>query len=260
MSLEICECPPISPNQELIEIESVRQVPRGLGAVPDSIQIPPASPKPHIIKRVAVSLGLIFFHILTSTIQFYNWILKNIFGYTNRQKMLYHQLHDVATEGDADKIGDFLMEHADDASAAGFLFGEFFSLPLLHGHMTEILKGANVCLCRDNGFFCKRWREHPDAYPRISSHPSQDKKCHAIGNFLFWLDASGNTRFQLEKSPFRGFLSKVDHVIDYLRYKRDNEQQGVTGASGHTENHCLTFAIDPSDYLARKNSLLSNID
>jgi hypothetical protein len=234
-------------------LESVSPTPQGLAAISDSMEIPRESPiKPNIVQRLALNIGLLFFHLITWTVQLCNWILKNIFGYASRQKRLYNELHHIATNGDVNKIEEFLTRHAEEASAAGFLFGEFLYIPELHSHLSEILKGANVCFSRDNGFFCRRWSEQPGAYQRTSSHVYQGEECYAIGHFLFWLDPDGNTRFQFEKSPFLGFFSTVNHIIDYLRYKRDNEQQGVTGASCFTESCCLICKADPTDFLIRK--------
>lgn len=259
MSSEISDCTssPVSLDVENLASEPISRVPKGLAEVPDSIEIPPESPKPNAIQRFVITLGLVFIHLMTWTVQFCNWILKNVFGYSSRQKMLYTELHHIAKNGDAQEIEAFLIQHGEEANAAGFLFSEFLFLPELHAHLPEILKGANVCFCKDNGFFCKRWREHPDTYRRISSHVYQGQECYGIGHFLFWLDPAGNTRFQFEKSPFLGFFSTVNHVIDYLRYKRDNEQQGVTGASSYTETYCLMCKVDPNEYLTRKINFIS---
>ena len=150
------------------------------------------------------------------------------------------------------KVEAFLVEHADEEFAAGYLFSEFLDIPELHPHLTELLQGANICMVDDRGFFCRRWSEHPDCYRRISSHKYQENECYAIGHFLFWLDLEGNTRFQFENSPWKGFFSAINHAIDYLRYVRDNEQQGVTGSSVYTEEYCLKVEVDPLLVLSRK--------
>lgn len=252
MVSEISDCTPSSAEFDTEKFYFEPAVRRGLAAVPDSIQVPTVPPKPNFLERFLISTGLIFVHWFTWTAQFFNWMLKTFFGFASRQKMLYQELHSISKRGDIEEIKGFLTKHSEDSSHAGFLFGEFLALPELYSHLHEILNGANVCLAKDGGFFCSRWRDHPDSYQRISSHQYQNEQCYAIGHFLFWLDHSGSTRFQFEKSPFKGFFSSIDHLIDYLRYKRDNEQQGVTGSSPHTEHYSLKVTVSPETFLARK--------
>lgn len=254
MTLEISDCTSTSIDfdEKRDHIDPISRIPKGLAAIPDSIELPPMAPKPNLPRRFLISIALLFVHMVTWTIQFGNWILKNFFGYSSRQKVLYRELQEVATRGGQEEIEGFLTENSSQESAAGFLFGEFVALPETFMHMDEILKGANVCLTGDRGFFCRRWSEHPDSYRRISSHDYQGEECYAIGHFLFWLDLEGNSRFQFEKSPLKGFFSSINHLIDYLRYRRDNEQQGVTGASAHTEYFCLKIPVNPDEFINRK--------
>ncbi len=255
MISEVSECAAASTDLEinLAPFELRTAAPRGLGSIPDSIHIhPAAAPKPNLIKRFAISIGLVFIHMVTWSIQFTNWILKTFFDFGSRQKVLYRELHHISKHGDMGKIEEFLVEHSEESFAAGYIFSEFVDLPELYSHLAEILQGANICMAGDNGFFCRRWSEHPDCYQRISSHEYQDDQCYAIGHFLFWLDLEGNTRFQFENSQFRGFFSGINHVIDYLRYRRDNEQQGVIGTSPHTEDYCLRVEVDPLTFISRK--------
>lgn len=239
-------------NIEKATLNFPSQESEGLGKTHEVTHIHPTAPKPNFIQRIAIAVTLIFFHMVTWTVQFTNWILKSVFGYESRQKVLYRELHHISKKGDVGKIEEFLVEHSENSFAASYLFSEFIDLPHLYAHLPQILEGANVCLVNDGGFFCRRWSEHPDSYPRISSHQYQGNECYAIGHFLFWLDLDGNTRFQFENSPLRGFFSTINHIVDYLRYKRDNEQQGVTGTSPYTEQYCLKVEVDPADFIARK--------
>lgn len=253
MALEISDCVAVATDYEMDRPIFEAHVPKGLAAVPDSISPPPAkAPKPNFIHRTAIHIGILFIHSITWTVRFFNWTFHKIFGYTCSQKEFYRQLHELAKKGDPDAIKEFLIEHSDEGHATSYLADEFLALPELYPHLTEILRGANICLVNDGGFFCRRWSDHPNAYRRSSSHAYQDKECYAIGHFLFWLDPAGQTRFQLEKSPFKGIFNVIDHSIDYLRYKRDNEQQGVMGASPHTEEYFLPVQVDPSEFIARK--------
>jgi hypothetical protein len=254
MTLEISDCTSCSSEFEIRDcfFETNSQAPKGISSITDSIHIHPVAPKPNFIQRFVISLSLVFFHMVTWTVQLTNWILKNIFGVESRQKILYRELHQISKEGDAEKIEKFLEEHSEDSFAAGYLFSEFSDLPELYPYLPRILEGANMCLAGDRGFFCRRWREYPDAYQRISSHKYQCNECYAIGHFLFWLDPEGNTRFQFENSPLRGFFSAINHCIDFLKYKRDNEQQGPTGTSSHTEHYCIRIEIDPTNFILRK--------
>lgn len=216
---------------------------------------PTKAPKPGFFHRAAIHAGIILVHAITWTIQGANWIYKSIFGHSNSDEEFYRKLHHIAESGTAEEIKEFLIEHSDEGQANTYLSDEFLALPELYPYLTEILRGANVCLIHDRGFFCRRWSDHPEAYRRASSHAYQDRECYAIGHFLFWLDPDGHTRFQFEKSPFKGLFSMVDHTLDFLRYKRDNEQQGVMGASPHTEQYCLAVEVDPSEFIARQLEL-----
>lgn len=253
MEITDCTSPDFETETSLTEIQM--SSPKGLASIPDSIQphhVHAVAPKPNFLKRIAITIGLVFVHIITISIQFSNWILKTFFGYSSRQKVLYRELHHISKNGTMGQIQEFLVENSHHAFAAGYLFSEFLDLPETYTHLTEILQGANICLENDKGFFCRRWSEHPECYRRISSHEYQDDECYAIGHFLFWLDLDGNTRFQFENSPLKGFFSSINHLIDYLRYRRDNEQQGVIGTSEHTEDYCLKIEIDPLEFMVRK--------
>lgn len=203
--------------------------------------------KPNLAIRILASLGLLFALFLTFPIR----IAHHILSRENRHKMaLYNQLHRLAKEGNQEGIRSFLKRHINHQSI-GFLFNDLLHLPELHSDLAEILQGANVCIKGDNGFFFKRWKSHPTAYQRISSHDYQEDECYAIGHLLFWLSPKGNTHFQFEKSPLKG-LSIFEHGVDYLRYRRDNQQQGPAGISFHTENYCLNYqTIDPHKFRNR---------
>ncbi len=252
--MEVSDCTSI-PSDVEVERPSTSgkpSAPQGLSGVPDSIQhIHSIAPKPNFLKRTAIAIGLVLIHMLTWVIQFSNWVLKNIFGISSRQKTLYRELHSLSMKGDMGKIEEFLIENSTHAFVAGYLFSEFLDLPELHPYFSEILQGANVCLYGDRGFFCRRWSEHPECYKRLSSHDYQNDECYSIGHLLFWKDSEGDTRFQFENSPLKGFFSSINHLIDYLRYKKDNEQQGVVGTSMYTEDFCIKVEVNPLKFMVR---------
>jgi len=248
MISEISDTTSIEFDNEISSFEPVRGAPKGLSAIPDTMDALPKAPKPHLIKRIILSIGLLIVHGTTLTLRFCHWAFEKLTG-PSRAKVLYQHLHHIAKKRDPAEIQAFLLKHSEENHAAGYLFKELLKLPEIHPFLAEILKGANVSLSNDRGFLFRSWKEHPEAYQRISSHEYQEDECYAIGHVLFWLDQSGHTRFQFENSPLKGFFSAINHVIDYLRYKRDNEQQGVMGSSAYTEDYCLTFEVDPKNYL-----------
>jgi hypothetical protein len=225
---------------------------KGLAAIKDTLEFTtPPYAKPPFFQRAFASIGLWLVHSSTFTIRFFYFLRDQIHG-SCEQKKLCRELHKLALEQDVEKIESFLEEAAQKDHPTGFLMGEFLALPELHDYLSEILKGANVCLKGDGGFFCHQWNQHPESYKRISSHKYQGDHSYALGYFLFWIDLEGNTRFQFEKSPLRGFRNHLNHVIDYLHYKRDNKQIGIAGKSMYTETHCLNVQVDPAAYLFRK--------
>ena len=220
----------------------------------DSPKIHSQPPKPSLVSRIALFTALIFFQMLSWSLRSCSWVFEKIFDCSCPEKPLYRELHKVSKQGNIEKIREFLIEQSENAFAASYFFSEFVELNEIYSHLPEILKGANVCLEGDSGFFCNRWSQHPASYQRLSSHQHLVGKCYAIGHVLFWIDLEGNSRFQFENSPLKGFLSSIDHIIDFLRYRKDNEQQGVVGTSPHTEEFCLRIEIDPSEFMFRKLS------
>ncbi|EKE08226.1 MAG: hypothetical protein ACD_17C00277G0001 [uncultured bacterium] len=224
----------------------------GLAGFPDSILAFPKAPKPNCMQRFCMGASLVLVHFFSITLQFINWSLKTFFGMESRQKVLYRELHLLSKKNSPAHVEEFLIENSTGPFAASYLFSEFLDLPEIHPFLPEILQGANICLDQDRGFFYRRWSDHPDSYKRPSSHQYQKDECYALGHFLFWLDPNGSTRFQFENSPFKGLLNSINHLMDYLRYRRDNEQQGVAGTSPYTEECCLKVQIDPLEFLTRK--------
>jgi len=100
--------------------------------------------------------------------------------------------------------------------------------------MEKILYGANVRV-EDEGALYRKWSSSPYAYKRISSHKQQKNSSKAISHLLFYLDCEGNTRFQIEKTPTKGFFCYLLHSLDYLSYLCSGKQLGILGVSEHTE-------------------------
>ena len=239
--MEISDCTAsssIDAEDTRVFFEAISPIPKGLAAVPDSLAPHPVPVKPNFFVRMAISVALVFFRLATLSFQLLNWFFKTLFS-QDCQERLYDQLHRISKTGDREGIQHFLENHANESFAASYLFSEFLDLPELYPHLSEILQGANICLEGDGGFFFRRWSEHPDCYTRISSHHHQKNKCFALDHCLFWEGLDGNTHFQFESSPFRGFFGWIYHTMDFLRFIRDKEQQGPSGTSPHTEEFCI---------------------
>lgn len=222
------------------DLEPAQTVSRqGLASIPDSIDSPQPAPKPFFLWRVASSVALVVMHVATLSLRLLRWAFHWVFGISNEAKRLYQELHTIAETGGPEQIQAFLREHSQDPSAIGYLFSEFSNMPRLYPYLPQISQGANICLQDDQGSFCRRLQSHPECYQRPSSHQYQGDSCYAIDHLLFWIDLEGNTRLQFENSPWRGFWNSMHHIFDFLRYQRDNEQQGVTGSSPHTEEFCI---------------------
>lgn len=249
--MEVSECGSTEFDSDFDPLEIPHPIPKGLASVPDSLYEPLVQhEKPSLITKALISGILFLFHITTWSFQAFHWILNSLFGITCRQKVLYRELHQISKSKDPGQIRGFLEENTEHPFAAGYLFSEFALLPELYPYLADILQGANICL-NDSGFFCRRWSEYPKAYERFSSHTSLNGKCFAIDHLLFWQDDEGNTRFQFENSPFNGLFGGLYHTVDFLRYKRDNLQQGVAGTSLFTEANCLKVEIDLMEFIFR---------
>lgn len=218
----------------------LRSIPRGLASIPDSIDSIP-HPKPNLFIRSTISFGLWTLHASLWLFHVLSWIIHKING-PCLEKDLYLQLRQVLENNE--DLSSFLEKAEKQPHVAGFMVRELKNLPELQTHLKEILGGANIRIIGDKGFFYRRWSSHPKAYPRISSHNYQKGKCYGLGYICFWLDLEGHTRFQFENTPLRGFQNTIYHLIDMLRYWRDNEQQGVAGISPYTESHCLNIPIN----------------
>ncbi len=229
---------------------SSRRVPSPKGVLQgkDTLESRPKHRKPPLLQRGAMAFGLFVVHAFTLGYRFLCWIRDAVCG-PCRQRKLYKQLLLAAKQGKAEQ---FIGKNGHHPHFGGYLMQELKALPELHAHLEEIVKGANVRIEGDRGFFCHHWRSHPEARRRISSHKYQEKHCYELHHFAFWLDPDGHTRFQLQNSPLRGLRSCIEHLIDLLRYRRDNRQQGPAGSSPRTETDCISVAIDPQDFQTRR--------
>lgn len=243
--MDIFECTSVSAPDFTFESEESKRVAcKGFAAIPDTMELHPSAPQPNPIWRGGITVLIAAFHLLTFNLQFVIRLKEILFG-SCPSKQLYIKLHSIAMQGDRKGVETFLADHADKSCPAGYFFSQFLKIPQIYSHLPALLQGANICLEGDGGAFCQKWKLHSECYKRVSSHQYQGEGCFAIGHMLFWVDPQMNTRFQLEKSPLNGFLSSIEHTIDYLRYKRDNQQQGVAGVSSQTEDFCLRIKINP---------------
>lgn len=249
MSLEV---PSVSFSDPFIEEETTPIAPlspKGLSSIPDSLA-PPSHPPPPFFKKTIVSFALAAAHLLFAPFYILFGAIDWIYGICI-QKNLYRALGKIVEKGG--DIAEFLSSAASQKTEAGFILGEFAHLPELHPYLKEILEGANICLREEGGHLFSLWKAHPQAYPRTSSHKYQKGCCFALNHLLFWLDLEGNTRFQFENNPFlRDFRGTLFHFIDYLRYIKDNRQQGVIGTSSYTESYSIDIPIDLNCYLSKK--------
>lgn len=220
-------------------------------SIPLSLPVDPLSidplhgvqaPSAPLLQRLTAAAGLVFFQLLTFSIQLWSWGVEWIRG-PCEERMLYKELYQLAQTNNLDQIEQFLTLRAEEFHGAAYILKELFTLPELYPYLIDILQGANVQLVGDNGQFYNRLLAHPKSHPRISSHKYQNKHCAELGYLLFWIDLEGNTRFQLEKNPLKNLRSTIHHICDYLRYKRDNQQQGIVGSSRYTESHCLSISM-----------------
>jgi hypothetical protein len=220
--------------------------PKGLGAIGNSMT-PPRTEKPHLAKRAAITVGLVAVQLVAQVVLFFHALFEKIFG-EEHPKRLYFELYEIARKEDLHEIRTFLKNHAtQENGTVGTIFEQFLSLEKTHSYLPEILEGANVCLL-DNGTYYEKWSLIKSSYYRTSSHNHKEGEAKAIGHMLFWKDQDNNhTRFQLENSPLKGLsISSLRHLIDYLRYKRDNEQQGITGISPYLEKEPIHISLFPS--------------
>lgn len=109
--------------------------------------------------------------------------------------------------------------------------------------LKEILMGAHVRL-DDNGKAYKEWvRKVASKQSRISSHPSDKTQYGIRGSLIKELlfsrttgsDGKAYTWFQLENHPV-SFGHIVRHMIDYVKYKITNKNQGPYGSSEATHH------------------------
>lgn len=100
--------------------------------------------------------------------------------------------------------------------------------------LKEILNGANVRV-KDGGLLHHKWSLNPEGYQRFSSHKAKKDSTKALSHLLFYLDDEGNTRFQIEKTPLKGFFGSCLHLLDYFYYLISQNQQGLTGTSKYIE-------------------------
>ena len=118
----------------------------------------------------------------------------------------------------------------------------------------EILSGAHVNVTKDSAEiynFIKN--EVPGAYPRNSSHDSQDNQFgvrlgETLQTILTGTTKDGSTWFQFEGSPwdpwnFNELWGNARHCVDFLKYKITGKNVGPLGLSEHNDANPLKLPL-----------------
>lgn len=137
-------------------------------------------------------------------------------------------------------------------------------------HIHPILRGANVEIKGDDGFFFQQWKTASGAKKRHSSHRCDRDLAYSIrgslfNEFLFWKDRnSHDTRFQLEANsihnPIINFPSLILHLNDFLNYKRSGLQQSQFGQSPFTEDQPIRINFNKKAFSYNKTEIKKIID
>jgi hypothetical protein len=222
-------------------LSNFSHISKGVGEIPDTLSPGLPGPPPFLV-RAALSVGIVCLHALLSAFHLACWIYDLFFG-EPEEKSIYLALHDLSHSQDLAVAHMQKLHRAATDPIAHFWIGELLAIEELHPHLGELLRGANVRLEKDQGHFFRKWAEHSESYPRISSHHYQEPHCRALGHVLFYLDLQGHTRMQFENSPLLGVRGWIYHTLDYLYYCHDNQQIGVAGISPHTDAFHLNIQV-----------------
>ncbi|CAM9725407.1 unnamed protein product [Phaeothamnion confervicola] len=118
--------------------------------------------------------------------------------------------------------------------------------------LDEMLRGANVVVEGDDGWFYGWFAGLADAYKRRSSHRSTGPtygvpEGAVLKTLLTGTDSFRDTWFQLEGAnwaPFTHPLDSVLHAINYVEYMLGGRQIGPLGSSRHVDSRPLRQVFD----------------
>lgn len=131
------------------------------------------------------------------------------------------------------------LSHNEEREIISYLEKNFEISP---DQLKEILMGAHVRL-EDNGQAYAEWAEKVvSKQQRLSSHPSDTTQYGIRGSLVKELlfsrtketDNKTYTWFQLENHPV-SFGHIIRHMLDYIKYKMTNQNQGPYGSSNATD-------------------------
>ncbi|CAM9816881.1 unnamed protein product [Ectocarpus sp. 12 AP-2014] len=118
--------------------------------------------------------------------------------------------------------------------------------------LEEMLKGANVVISGDSGWFYRWFESMQDAYARTCSHFSTRSTLGipegtVLRTVLTGTDMYEDSWFQLEGAawrPFRHPIDAVRHGFNFMQYKLRQSQVGPLGKSTHTDLHPMMVTFD----------------
>ncbi len=218
--------------------------------------------------RTFWTVCLVVVQVSTAVFRMYYWIAERLWLGPCPHKATYRGLAQIARSENTGELREFMAHRAKLETISGFFMGEFLALSKdknqnqdleqdLHKHLLKIMQGAQVHL-DDGGALFRVWQEHPSASPRRSSH-SQWKETIELGHCLFGLVQRGehlHTCFQFENSPVWGsIMTPIHHLIDYLRYKSTDQNQGPAGSSPHVDHRPLALHVDVDAYFKARENL-----
>lgn len=161
------------------------------------------------------------------------------------QERFFQSIH-LKDAKDAQEVLSHLL--VDDPSLAPKTLVDFLCRPSVAPFLPKLMKGANCVLEGDTESLFWQCTQIPGAKPRPSSHPHQKGTSYGIestllGECLIWKDQEGKMRLQFEAHSLTSLFKAYFHLVDYLRYKLNSEQQGLYGSSKHTDAHPLVIRI-----------------
>eukprot|EP00904_Undaria_pinnatifida_P006621 jgi/Undpi1/3089/HiC_scaffold_15.g06463.m1 len=118
--------------------------------------------------------------------------------------------------------------------------------------LEEMLKGANVVISGDSGWFYEWFAGMQDAYHRTCSHFSTRSTLGipegtVLRTVLTGTDMYEDSWFQLEGAgwrPFRNPIDAVRHGFNFMQYKLRQFQVGPLGKSTHTDLQPMMVEFD----------------